>query len=118
MAFACGQPATALAAVTAAALRHADLQAGEIAVIAARQADARVALDVLGGPPIPVVDVSPQIGCPESSLPLLQIIACLACPPAVAAAHRTPYILALAVAPLGVACAVIVERNAQQGDGG
>lgn len=118
MAFACGKPAQALAEVTATALRSAGIQAGEIATIAARQADARGALQILGGLPIPVVDVSPQIGCPESSLPLLQIIRCLTQPPAVAEARHRPYILALAVAPLGVACAIIIGRNAQPGDGG
>ncbi len=118
MAFASGQPAAALAAVTLAALRNAGVQADEIATLAARQADARIARQALGGRAIPVVDVSPQIGTPESSLPLLQIIRCLAHPAAVADARHTPYILALAVAPLGVACAVIIERRAQQGDGG
>jgi 3-oxoacyl-[acyl-carrier-protein] synthase II len=118
MAFARGAAAKALAEVTLAALQNAAVQAGEIGVIAARQAEAEIALQALGGQTLPVVDLSPQLGCPESSLPLLQIIACLALPAAVADAGPKPYILALAVAPLGVACAVIIERSAQQGDGG
>jgi 3-oxoacyl-[acyl-carrier-protein] synthase II len=118
LAFACAHPTLALAAVIADALQNAGIAAGEIALIAARQADAEIARVVLGGAPIPVVDVSPQIGCPESALPLLQIIRCLTRPASVADTLRTPYILALAVAPLGAACAVIIERRAQQGDGG
>ena len=118
MAFACGKPAQALAAVTLAALQNAGIQAAGIALLAARQADAQIAIQALGGPPIPIVDPSPQIGCPESALPLLQLIRCLAHPPSVAEARLRPYILALAIAPLGVACAVIVERSAKQGDGG